>query len=66
MSSHNLPEVEKVCSNVAIIKKGKMVATESILTLREKKLYSVKVFFKSKPEANFIAPYSEKVSMLVE
>jgi len=48
MSSHNLPEVEKVCSNVAIIKKGKMVATESILTLREKKLYSVKVFFKEK------------------
>ncbi|MFH0819276.1 MAG: ABC transporter ATP-binding protein [Patescibacteria group bacterium] len=48
MSSHNLREVEKSCTRVGIIKKGKMVATENILTLKDKKLYSAHVVFKDK------------------
>lgn len=51
MSSHNLPEVEKVCSKVAIIRQGKIAATENIIALKEKKMYSVKAFFKDKVEA---------------
>ena len=45
MSSHNLTEVEKVCSRVGIIRQGKMVATESIKSLKEKKMYKVTVDF---------------------
>ena len=36
MSSHILSEVEKLCDRVAIIKEGKIIALESILSLKEK------------------------------
>lgn len=45
MSSHNLSEVDKVCNKVGIIKKGKIVATESIKNLKNKKLYTVTAHF---------------------
>jgi ABC-2 type transport system ATP-binding protein len=45
MSSHNLAEVERVCSRVGIIKEGHMVATESIAGLKEKKINTVNVYF---------------------
>ena len=45
MSSHNLAEVEKVCTRVGVIKQGKMVAIESILSLKAKKIYTVTVNF---------------------
>ena len=48
MSSHNLPEVERICNKVAIIKEGKLVATESIDQLKEKKLYTIDVHFADK------------------
>jgi ABC-2 type transport system ATP-binding protein len=35
-SSHNLPEVEKLCSRVAIIKDGEIISTETIDNLRKK------------------------------
>ena len=37
-SSHNLPEVEKICSRVAIIREGRLVALEALDVLK-KKLY---------------------------
>ncbi|MDP2683765.1 MAG: ABC transporter ATP-binding protein [bacterium] len=45
MSSHNLVEVDRVCSQVAIIKEGKIVTTESIKNLKEKRLYTVTAHF---------------------
>ena len=45
MSSHYLSEVEKVCDKVAIIKEGKLVATEHIAELKRKKMYSVRATF---------------------
>ncbi len=48
MSSHNLPEVEKVCDRVAIIKNGKLVALEDIQTIRKKKIHVVTVYFEEK------------------
>ncbi|MFP4642160.1 MAG: ABC transporter ATP-binding protein [Dehalococcoidia bacterium] len=45
MSSHNLAEVDRVCSQVGIIKKGKMVATESITALKEKKINVINAHF---------------------
>lgn len=48
ISSHNLPEVERICGRVAIIKNGKLVAVESIKTLGEKKLHKIEVHFGDK------------------
>jgi ABC-2 type transport system ATP-binding protein len=45
MSSHNLPEVEKVCSQVAMIKSGKILTTQKISGLKGKKIHSVRVTF---------------------
>ena len=45
MSSHNLAEVDRVCGRVGIIKDGKMVATESIAALKEKKIITVHANF---------------------
>lgn len=45
MSSHNLSEVEKICSRVGIIKNGRMVTTENINSLKEKLMHQVIVAF---------------------
>ena len=37
-SSHNLPEVEKVCHRIAIIREGQLVALETLEGLKKKKL----------------------------
>lgn len=51
MSSHNLHEVEELCTNVAIIKNGKLIATESIASLKQKRVYSVSANFSEKIDA---------------
>jgi ABC-2 type transport system ATP-binding protein len=48
ISSHNLPEVERLCSRVAIIKDGKLVAVENIENLSEKKIHKIEVHFGDK------------------
>jgi ABC-2 type transport system ATP-binding protein len=48
MSSHNLAEVERICDRAGIINKGKMEAVEDIVILKEKKVYTVKIWFKGK------------------
>jgi ABC-2 type transport system ATP-binding protein len=48
ISSHNLPEVERLCDRVAIIKEGKLVAAESIKALGDKKLHKIEVRFADK------------------
>lgn len=45
LSSHNLPEVERVCSRVGIIKEGELVALESIEDLRNKRIRNIDVTF---------------------
>ncbi len=45
MSSHNLAEVEKICSRIGIIRQGKIVATENVRSLKEKRMYYVDVWF---------------------
>jgi ABC-2 type transport system ATP-binding protein len=46
MSSHNLAEVERICTRVGVIRQGKIVVTESIADMRQKHLHTVEVFFK--------------------
>jgi ABC-2 type transport system ATP-binding protein len=48
ISSHNLPEVEKICDRAGIIKLGKMVAVEDINELGQKRLHKIEVRFASK------------------
>jgi ABC-2 type transport system ATP-binding protein len=51
ISSHNLPEVERLCDRVAIIKDGKLVAIESIKELGAKKIHKIEVRFADKHTA---------------
>jgi len=44
-SSHTLSEVQAFCKTVAIVKEGKIVATEEIASLRNKQLKKVKILF---------------------
>lgn len=48
MSSHNLPEVEKVCDRVAMIKSGKIIAIDKISKLEGKKIHTVRITFSKK------------------
>jgi ABC-2 type transport system ATP-binding protein len=48
ISSHNLPEVEKICDRAGIIKLGKMVAVEDINDLGQKRLHKIEVRFSGK------------------
>lgn len=52
MSSHNLSEVERLCSRVAIIKSGKIVTLENIHDLRSKRLHHISVRFDGKFNKN--------------
>jgi len=38
LSSHNLPEVEKVCNRVGIVRNGKLVAVEEVEAIKHKKV----------------------------
>ncbi len=44
-SSHNLPEVERICDRVAIIRQGRIVATESIENLKTRSLRNLEIRF---------------------
>lgn len=46
-SSHNLPEVEKVCQRVAIIRQGELVALETLENLVKKRYRKLKLILKS-------------------
>ena len=48
MSSHNLAEVEKICSRVAIVKEGKLITTEEIANLKKMRIHQVIVHFRSR------------------
>jgi ABC-2 type transport system ATP-binding protein len=48
ISSHNLPEVERVCDRAGIIKAGQMVAVETLKELSGKRLHRVEVRFADK------------------
>ena len=44
-SSHNLPEVERVCDRVAIIREGRLVAVEGVSDLKAKALRRIEIQF---------------------
>jgi len=50
LSSHNLPEVERVCNRVGIVRKGKLVAVEEVEAIKHKKVRLLELTF-SRPVA---------------
>lgn len=46
LSSHVLSEVERVCDRVGIIRKGKIIAIEDIVSLHNRSLWEVEIHFK--------------------
>lgn len=45
LSSHILPEVERTCDRVGIIREGKLIAVETIATLKERALQQIEIHF---------------------
>lgn len=52
MSSHNLAEVDRICSRVAIIRDGKIVNIEGIKELKEKRMHLVTIDFNGPYDRN--------------
>jgi ABC-2 type transport system ATP-binding protein len=59
-SSHNLPEVEKVCHRIAIIREGVLVALETLEGLKKKKLKRLR-FTLSRPVPGLELPGADVV-----
>lgn len=67
ISSHNLPEVEKVCDRIGIIKQGKMVAVETLDELAGKRLHRIEVHFAKKvPARDFDFDGVENITELAD
>jgi len=60
-SSHNLPEVEKVCHRIAIIREGELVALETLEGLKKKKLKRLQ-FTLSRPVTGLDLPGANLVA----
>jgi ABC-2 type transport system ATP-binding protein len=59
-SSHNLPEVERVCQRVAIIREGELVALETLENLKRKRFRKLKLILK-KPLENLQLPGAQLI-----
>ena len=61
-SSHNLPEVERLCQRVGIVRKAELVALEEIAALRQKRLRRMDATFRDDvPDAAFAIPSITRV-----
>jgi ABC-2 type transport system ATP-binding protein len=49
VSSHNLPEVERLCDRVGIIREGRLVDVEEVAAIKERALRRLEVRFASPP-----------------
>lgn len=72
LSSHNLAEVEKICHRIAIIRDGKLVALETLESLKKKKVRRLKFILKEPadelelPGANLVKQKDLYYEYLVE
>ncbi len=51
-SSHVLPEVERVCDRVAIIREGRLIAVEDVSVIKAKATRKIEVTFETQPPAD--------------
>ena len=55
LSSHNLPEVEKVCDRVGIIRRGELITVEDVHALKERAVHQLEFHFATPvPQEEFI------------
>lgn len=66
LSSHVLPEVEKVCDRVGIIRGGKIVAIEDVLKLKEKSLRQVEIIFGESIKRNDFSDIKNIDKLIIE
>lgn len=64
MSSHDLGEVERICNRVGLIKNGKLVASETMSTLRRLQIHEVRVIFNNKVRSQTFV--SDNVELIEE
>ena len=55
VSSHNLPEVERLCDRVAIIREGNLVAVEEVEALKRRYYREVEIHFRQRVPAQAFA-----------
>jgi len=67
ISSHNLSEVDRICDRVAIIKDGKIIATEDIRSLKDKRIHTTTIYLAEKvKKSEFEIPGVENVEEIVD
>ncbi len=49
VSSHNLPEVERLCDRVGIIREGRLVDVEEVAAIKQRALHHLEIHFASPP-----------------
>jgi ABC-2 type transport system ATP-binding protein len=67
LSSHNLDEVQKICSKVAVIKRGELRACDTVENLRGGKgSHTLSIITSSEEEAQRAAALSKTISSVLE
>jgi ABC-2 type transport system ATP-binding protein len=66
ISSHILPEVERICDRVAIIREGKLVVTEEINILKSKASRPIEVIFSQTPKREDFEKIKEIFDLEIE
>jgi len=66
ISSHNLPEVERMCDRVGIIREGSLVTVDDIENLKEKALRKLEIHFASPVPEEAFADISGVKDLVVE
>ncbi len=66
ISSHNLPEVERMCDRVGIIREGSLVTVDDIENLKEKTLRKLEIHFASPVPEEAFADISGVKDLVVE
>ena len=62
-SSHNLPEVEHLCDRIGIIRAGKIVANETMESLRQKNVLIAKIIFNAGEKIPDFSSASQVISV---
>jgi ABC-2 type transport system ATP-binding protein len=65
-SSHILPEAERICDRVGIVKDGTLVAVESVENLKHKKVRHMEIIFSRDVEASELAVPGVEITSLAE